>query len=75
MKGLMQCRAVQSSANALLFCTALIFQGCGSVQATTPRNMICEYVGGVPMDFHRCENSEVVCYTNGDGLSCKWKST
>lgn len=24
-------------------------------------------------DFKRCENSEVICYTNKDGLSCKWK--
>lgn len=24
-------------------------------------------------DFKRCENSEVICYTNESGLSCKWK--
>lgn len=24
-------------------------------------------------DFKRCENSEVICYTNDEGLSCKWK--
>jgi len=34
--------------------------------------MECVYVRGL-IDFHRCENEEVICYQGETGLSCKWK--
>lgn len=46
---------------------------CGSSQlgATEPSDIECKILNA--WDFKRCENKEVVCYTNEQGLSCKWK--
>ena len=34
-------------------------------------HMTCKYLDA--WDFKRCETSEVICYSNDVGLSCKWK--
>lgn len=54
---------------------ASVTSRCGSetANAVGEHSLLCEYVG-VSEDFNRCENREVVCYSNnGNGLSCKWK--
>ncbi len=49
-------------------------QSCGEKEAKAKEqpNMVCEVVYG-SNSFERCENQEVVCYMNTEGLSCKWK--
>ena len=48
---------------------------CGSVEpeaeASAPADIECKILNA--WDFKRCENSEVVCYANDNGISCKWK--
>lgn len=47
---------------------------CGiEARSSDPPQIECKILNN--WDFKRCENSEVICYTNNDGLSCKWKST
>jgi hypothetical protein len=50
-----------------------INQSCGEkAKATEQATIICSVVYG-SNNFERCENTEVICYMNGEGLSCKWK--
>lgn len=46
---------------------------CGGsiLRATEPADIECKFLNS--WDFKRCENAEVICYTNEQGLSCKWK--
>ena len=58
---------------ALLASTSLIQCGkSNTAQSKTMDAMECVYVRGL-IDFHRCENEEVICYQGETGLSCKWK--
>jgi len=52
-----------------------LLSSCGfsEAKASDPPQIECKILNA--WDFKRCENSEVVCYTNNEGLSCKWKST
>lgn len=56
----------------LLLLVPIGIQGCGKeAKATEVPQIECRYLNS--WDFKRCENSEVICYMNNDGLSCKWK--
>ncbi len=54
---------------------SLTLKSCGPDRAVAADrdNMTCKYIGGAPIDFQRCENTEVICYAADGGLSCKWK--
>lgn len=53
--------------------TCVSLYSCGSKsKAADPADIECMILNA--WDFQRCENSEVICYTNEKGLSCKWKS-
>lgn len=56
-------------------CYFLFLVACGSaakvIDASEKPLISCEFVKG--WDFERCENAEVICYTNDRGLSCKFK--
>ena len=59
------------------FLLIIMLIGCGSVKAKTNTeddeiNIQCVFLDA--WDFKRCENEEVVCYTNDHGLSCKFKN-
>lgn len=56
-----------------IFILILIMVNCGSeTTAKEELNHIsCTYLDA--WDFKRCENKEVICYTNEIGLSCKFK--
>lgn len=56
----------------LAFVSISLVKACSSdVRASDPSDIECKILNA--WDFKRCENSEVICYTNKQGLSCKWK--
>lgn len=61
----------------IILLIAISFIQCGSsetAKATAPIELHCEFVSsGGNMNYQRCENQEVICYSNDSGLSCKWK--
>ncbi len=58
-----------------LFITAIFsLARCGTdAKASEPADIECKILNA--WDFKRCENAEVVCYSNTDGMSCKFKET
>ena len=60
----------------LLIPILFTLKGCGieakaSDEDPKAPHMTCKFLDA--WDFKRCETSEVICYTNDVGLSCKWK--
>lgn len=56
----------------LSFVTISLIKGCSSeLNASDPADIECKILNA--WEFKRCENAEVICYTNDNGLSCKWK--
>lgn len=56
----------------VLIASILFIKGCSSdIKASEPTRIECEFLN--TWEFKRCENKEVICYTNDTGLSCKWK--
>jgi len=57
-----------------LLLISLILVGC----TKAPQPGTTEYIEEQNQDFRRCENDEVICYTNqqfrGSGLSCHFKN-
>jgi hypothetical protein len=58
-----------------IFIASLFPNSCGSAPtakaASDDIDISCKFLDS--WDFKRCENEEVICYTNENGLSCKWK--
>ncbi len=53
---------------------SFLLRGCGAKETQAsldPPEIQCKILNA--WEFKRCENSEVICYTNDNGLSCKWK--
>lgn len=57
----------------ILMPIGMMMSSCGlqSAKALEPAEIECKILNA--WDFKRCENAEVICYTNDNGLSCKWK--
>ena len=58
----------------ILLSLSLIMISCDMprVQASkhVQHGITCAWVGTY---IRRCENNEVICYSGGEGLQCKWK--
>lgn len=66
-------RVIKSMVRSLAVSVCIISAiRCGSqpAKAGEKPSITCDYVLG--WNFKRCENQEVICYTNDVGLSC-WK--
>ncbi len=60
------------SLSLLLILPIGLLKACSyEANASDPAEIECKYLNA--WDFKRCENAEIVCYANNEGLSCKFK--